>query len=308
MLVTAEVADGRQEAVARVAWPPSPVQITPIRVGGSEKRAENSEINRKSLCFKELYHNILSTFLLAYFRPMIDTLPYQLQFRSWKEVGMVIRQEEQSERKAAGHESVRGKISSIFFIQIFQSRCLLGKSVNPEADPNNPWCEVWYDRLSANLLLYGRSLGLTHSEAEDVLQDTFAALLKLKESPLQPQHYILRAYRNRSLNYRRNWWRRFRAEWESAQWFEPGPAENPKEAAAMRCLAELPVEQREVIVMKFWQKMTFEEIGQVLEISPNTAAGRFRYGVEKLERAMDELGKEESLELEAFMGKETNES
>ncbi|MCD6050523.1 MAG: sigE 35 [Verrucomicrobia bacterium] len=219
---------------------------------------------------------------------------------------MVIRRDGQNGRKEAGHESVGGKNSSIFFIQIFPSRCLLGKSVNPEGIQNDRWCEAWYDRLQKNLLLYGRSLGLTHSEAEDVLQDTFAALLKLKEAPIQPQHYILRAYRNRSLNYRRNWWRRFRAEWESAQWFEPSAAENPDEAAAMRCLAELPVEQREVIVMKFWQKLTFEEIGQVLELSPNTAAGRFRYGMEKLERAMNELGGEEAWGLEAFMEKDTD--
>ncbi|MGV3756872.1 MAG: RNA polymerase sigma factor [Verrucomicrobiota bacterium] len=176
--------------------------------------------------------------------------------------------------------------------------------MNPDY-PIQPWCEAWYDRLAANLLLYGRSLGLAHGEAEDVLQDTFAALLKVKESPAQPQHYILRAYRNRALNYRRNWWRRLRAEWESAQWFEPGSAENPAEAAAMRCLAELPVEQREVIVLKIWQRLTFDEIGQVLELSPNTAAGRFRYGMEKLRRSMNELGEEyESVNWEEVAGRE----
>lgn len=213
----------------------------------------------------------------------------------------------QSGRVAKSAKGSRGKISWFFFIQIFPQRCLSGESVNPDY-PIQPWCEAWYDRLAANLLLYGRSLGLAHGEAEDVLQDTFAALLKLKEAPLQPQHYILRAYRNRSLNYRRNWWRRLRAEWESAQWFEPGSAENPAEAAAMRCLAELPVEQREVIVLKIWQRMTFDEIGQVLELSPNTAAGRFRYGMEKLRRSMNELGEEENAELEAFIRKEADAS
>jgi RNA polymerase sigma-70 factor, ECF subfamily len=173
--------------------------------------------------------------------------------------------------------------------------------------PTPSWCEVWYDRLAANLLLYGRSLGLAHSEAEDVLQDTFAALLKVKEAPVQPQHYILRAYRNRSLNYRRNWWRRLKAEWESAQWFEPGSAVNPAEAAAMRCLADLPAEQREVIVLKIWQQMTFDEIGQVLELFPNTAAGRFRYGMEKLRHAMNEQGEQyEDHDIEAVIRLETS--
>ena len=50
----------------------------------------------------------------------------------------------------------------------------------------------------------------------------------------------------------------------------------------MRGLAALPQDQREVIVLKIWHEHTFEEIGELLEISPNTAAGRYRYGLQKL--------------------------
>jgi len=50
----------------------------------------------------------------------------------------------------------------------------------------------------------------------------------------------------------------------------------------MRSLAELPQEQREAIVLKVWHGCTFEEIGGLLDISPNTAAGRYRYGIQKI--------------------------
>lgn len=50
----------------------------------------------------------------------------------------------------------------------------------------------------------------------------------------------------------------------------------------MRALATLPQPQREVIVLKIWHHYTFDEIGDLLEVSPNTAAGRYRYGLEKL--------------------------
>lgn len=162
------------------------------------------------------------------------------------------------------------------------------------ADPchSGNWCEQLYDHLAQNLVLYGRSLGLAHSEAEDVLQDTFGALLKLKAEPEKPEHYTLRAYRNRALNYRRNWWRRFKVEMEASHWFEPSTIANPAEASALRCLSELPVEQREVIVLKLWQRMTFDEIGALLELSPNTAAGRYRYGVEKIRRVLTEMGED----------------
>jgi RNA polymerase sigma-70 factor (ECF subfamily) len=47
-------------------------------------------------------------------------------------------------------------------------------------------------------------------------------------------------------------------------------------------LAKLPKDQREVIVLKIWHEMTFEAIGGVLDLSPNTVAGRYRYGMQKL--------------------------
>jgi RNA polymerase sigma-70 factor (ECF subfamily) len=132
------------------------------------------------------------------------------------------------------------------------------------------------------LILYGRALGLAHGEAEDVLQETFLSLLQLNHAPEEPERYCVRSYRNRALNYRRCFWRRLTRELESARWFERTSTETPEERAAMRCLGELPVMQREVIVLKIWHEFTFEEIGELLDVSPNTAAGRYRYGLEKL--------------------------
>lgn len=152
---------------------------------------------------------------------------------------------------------------------------------------NQPgWCESLYQTKAAELILYGRALGLSHGEAEDVLQDTFIALLKLGERPNQPAHYCVRAFRNRALNYRRSLWRRLSREWESLRWFERIPEEGPDERQAMQALAELPREQREVIVLKIWHEYTFEEIGALLAVSPNTAGGRYRYGLQKLRISM----------------------
>lgn len=155
-----------------------------------------------------------------------------------------------------------------------------------DATDKQAWCERLYDRKAAALILYGRALGLTHSEAEDVLQDTFLALLQLASPPGQPENYLLRAFRNRALNYRRSLWRRLARELESWRWFERDDDESPAERAAMKCLARLPAEQREVIVLKIWHEHTHEEIGRLLELSPNTVAGRYRYGLQKLRHAL----------------------
>lgn len=144
------------------------------------------------------------------------------------------------------------------------------------------WCEQLYESKAAALILYGRALGLSHSEAEDLLQETFIALMRMEEPPRQPEHYCVRAFRNRALNYKRSLWRRLTREWESLRWFERTEGETPAERAAIRCLAKLPPEQREVIVLKIWSEHTFEEIGQMLDLSPNTVAGRYRYGLQKM--------------------------
>jgi RNA polymerase sigma-70 factor, ECF subfamily len=144
------------------------------------------------------------------------------------------------------------------------------------------WCENLYRAKASELILYGRALGLSHGEAEDVLQETFVALMQRASPPELPEHYCLRSFRNRALNYRRSLWRRLTRELESVRWFERSAGETMAERAAMRELAALPQDQREAIVLKLWHQRTFEEIGELLGISPNTAAGRYRYGLQKL--------------------------
>jgi len=99
------------------------------------------------------------------------------------------------------------------------------------------WCEPLYDAKAAELILYGRALGLGHGEAEDVLQETFVALAQMPFAPAKPEHYCVRSFRNRALNHRRTLWRRLAREWESLRWFEKNADETPAERAAMRCLA-----------------------------------------------------------------------
>lgn len=156
--------------------------------------------------------------------------------------------------------------------------------MNP--NPSGHWCEAVYDAKAAELILDGRALGLSHCEAEDVLQATFLLLLEKPFPPERPEHYCARSFRNQALNYRRSLWRRMTREWEARRWFERSPGESPAEAAAMRSLAELPTEQREVIVLKIWHQLTFEEIGAMLATSPNTIAGRYRYGLQKLKHCL----------------------
>jgi RNA polymerase sigma-70 factor (ECF subfamily) len=171
-----------------------------------------------------------------------------------------------------------------------------------EAIHDDRWCEQLYHAKAAVLLLYGRALGLSHNEAEDALQETFMALLRAPRRPDDPEHYCLRCYRNRALNYRRGVWRRLTRELESKRWFEKSPIREPAEAAAMRALEDLPREQREVIVLKIWHRHTFQQIGLLLDVSPNTIAGRYRYGIARLKSSLQGIDHEDPESLRTTFG------
>lgn len=154
-------------------------------------------------------------------------------------------------------------------------------------EPEQQWCETLYDAKATELILYGRALGLSHGEAEDVLHETFITLMQLPAKPAKPEHYCVRSFRNRALNHRRTLWRRLTREWESLRWFEKSPGETAAERQAMKALASLPLEQREAIVLKVWHGCTFEQIGEMQDVSPNTAAGRYRYGLQKIKMQIE---------------------
>ena len=63
-------------------------------------------------------------------------------------------------------------------------------------------------------------------------------------------------------------------------------SDNPHGQRLNRALAALPPEQREVIALKIDGELTFAEIAQVLSVSINTAASRYRYALEKLRASL----------------------
>ena len=57
-------------------------------------------------------------------------------------------------------------------------------------------------------------------------------------------------------------------------------------SAALQCL---PPEQREVIVLKVYQGLSFAQIAAALDVPLNTAASRYRYGLAKLREELEAL-------------------
>ncbi|MBP4137712.1 MULTISPECIES: RNA polymerase sigma factor [Flavobacterium] len=54
-----------------------------------------------------------------------------------------------------------------------------------------------------------------------------------------------------------------------------------------RLIEELPMDQKEVLVMRMYQDMSFKEISELTGVSINTALGRMRYALMNLRKIID---------------------
>lgn len=57
-----------------------------------------------------------------------------------------------------------------------------------------------------------------------------------------------------------------------------------------KMIEELPDSQREVLVMRHYMDMSFQEIADATDVSINTALGRMRYALINLRKKMDKVG------------------
>ena len=104
------------------------------------------------------------------------------------------------------------------------------------------------------------------------------------------QDYLFIITRNEAINFHREKKRqsRFLENWESV-------VTNPAEPNTLthngfdlidEALSQLPETQREVIYLKIYEDLTFDAISAILDVSPNTIASRYLYGMNKLRKRL----------------------
>jgi RNA polymerase sigma-70 factor (ECF subfamily) len=54
-----------------------------------------------------------------------------------------------------------------------------------------------------------------------------------------------------------------------------------------KLIEELPADQKEVLVMRMYQDMSFKEISEITGVSINTALGRMRYALMNMRKVID---------------------
>ena len=137
-----------------------------------------------------------------------------------------------------------------------------------------------YEHHGRGLFAYACSFVTSFASAEDALHQVFERMLRGDlEIEGEPVPYLYRAVRNVALNHIRNRSREVNLE---DSWLDSPAGMELSGFELQSSLQDLPEEQREVIVLHIWGEKSFEEVAVALDISPNTAASRYRYGLSKL--------------------------
>lgn len=149
--------------------------------------------------------------------------------------------------------------------------------------------EGLYVALGPALIAYGCCLLGDRGRAQDAVHHVFLRLLGQESVTLrEPRPYLYRALRNTALNLNRASARE-QERWEEAALFRPVPGLESAGLDVEAALRELPDEQRQVVLMKVWGGLTFQEIAEVMDLSANTAASRYRYGLGRLRQRLAHL-------------------
>lgn len=154
--------------------------------------------------------------------------------------------------------------------------------------------DAWVERHGPQLVLFARQWVPEMADAEDVVQEAFVRFWPRRSRARQPVAYLFQCVRNTAQNWNRSHGRRrhYQEQMDATPWFADG--ESPLELSETNTMIEtalqaLPIEQREVVVMHIWGRLTFAEISTAVNIPLATAQSRYRYAMRKLRGILEQV-------------------
>jgi RNA polymerase sigma-70 factor, ECF subfamily len=159
-----------------------------------------------------------------------------------------------------------------------------------------------FDLTSLRLVRFATTITRNQHDGEDAAQ---AALVRVAADPhllflaAHPWSYLLRMVRNEALVILRRK-KRWSLVANLTDLLTRTSVDETEQAdthrAVWQAIRTLPTEQSEVVVLKIWEEMTFAQIAEILDVSPATAASRYRYAIEKLSAQLRSADAEVSYE------------
>lgn len=162
----------------------------------------------------------------------------------------------------------------------------------------------WLEENGSKFLLFARQQTRSLADAEDVLQEALVKLArKVEEGTFVGGEeawpsFLYTQIRREAIDLGRKDDRRRKREEHVVRderalkrdiempLFEEGESRDETRRILEEGLRTLPRKFAEVITMKLWGEQTFADIGEALGISLNTAASRYRYGLEALRKQL----------------------
>lgn len=156
-----------------------------------------------------------------------------------------------------------------------------------------------YSEFSPRTLAYAR--GIVGEDAEDVQQETWLAVyrgLKTLHDPGAFVVWVLRTTRHRAFNHLR----RYRRERELADDIplesiaaedgdtQPAAFDAVDSAAIDAAMAEMPPPQREVLLLRFRDDLSYAQIAQVTGVPIGTVRARLHYAKKRLHSLLTPSG------------------
>lgn len=183
---------------------------------------------------------------------------------------------------------------------------LAEKHISMESKPKVGW-NVWLGQHASRLLLFARQQARSFEDAEDILQDALVKLAqKVADGTFQGDEenwapYVYTTIRRLAIDTGRQQDRRKVREEKAhddvedgftpheatdKHWFTSAGEDSETQELLEEELKKLPEKFAEVIHLKIWGDLTFQQISETLGISINTVASRYRYGLDYLKKAL----------------------
>lgn len=151
--------------------------------------------------------------------------------------------------------------------------------------------ELTYRRIGPSLYRQALSILADPAEAEDVVQEAFARVVDREvDGGRSLDGYLARTVRNLSLNSVRRTRIATKGRGRAARrrLTEPhSPADQELAVIASGALKDLPVEQREVVILRVFDGLSFPDIAERTEVPLGTVHSRFRYAMGRLRMALE---------------------